>query len=418
MVKKNLLATLIKEKLAKPALTLLAPASLAILSIGQVNAAEATSIAEAVTEGKMKLDMNLRYEMVEQDNALKDADAFTLRTRLTYATADYYGFSSLVEFEDSRVVAGVDDYNNTLGKNPDYSVIADPETTELDQLFLKYKFKGFSVKGGRQVITFDNQRFVGHVGWRQDRQTFDGVMLDYQINDIFKIDYGYITQRNRIFAEEKDIDSKDSLINASLKTGFGTLSGYGYLLEVDNDTDNGLDTYGLRFAGSTDVGDIKVLYSAEYATQDSDSAGQSYSADYMSVEGGVGFSAITFKVGYELLGSDSGDYGFSTPLATLHGFNGWTDQFLTTPQQGLADLYASIGGKVLGGKWAVIYHEFEADESSALVDDLGSEIDAVFSVPVYDNYTLGIKYAAYSAGDVAAGKVDTDKVWLWANAKF
>ena len=418
MVKKNLLATLIKEKLAKPALTLLAPASLAILSIGQVNAAEATSIAEAVTEGKMKLDMNLRYEMVEQDNALKDADAFTLRTRLTYATADYYGFSSLVEFEDSRVVAGVDDYNNTLGKNPDYSVIADPETTELDQLFLKYKFKGFSVKGGRQVITFDNQRFVGHVGWRQDRQTFDGVMLDYQINDIFKIDYGYITQRNRIFAEEKDIDSKDSLINASLKTGFGTLSGYGYLLEVDNDTDNGLDTYGLRFAGSTHVGDIKVLYSAEYATQDSDSAGQSYSADYMSVEGGVGFSAITFKVGYELLGSDSGDYGFSTPLATLHGFNGWTDQFLTTPQQGLADLYASIGGKVLGGKWAVIYHEFEADESSALVDDLGSEIDAVFSVPVYDNYTLGIKYAAYSAGDVAAGKVDTDKVWLWANAKF
>ncbi len=416
MMRKNQLASLINKKLAKSALTLLAPASLALM--GQVHAAEATTIAEAVTEGKVKVDLNLRYEMVEQDNALKDADAFTLRTRLTYATADYYGFSSLVEFEDSRVVAGVDDYNNTLGKNPDYSVIADPETTELDQFFLKYNYEGFTAKGGRQVITFDNQRFVGHVGWRQDRQTFDGLMLEYKFNDVFKIDYGYITQRNRIFAEEKDIDSKDNLINAQLKTGFGTLSAYGYLLEEDTNIENGLDTYGVRFAGKTDIGDIKVLYSAEYATQDSDTAGQSYSADYMSVEGGIGLSMVTFKIGYELLGSDGGDYGFSTPLATLHGFNGWTDQFLTTPKQGLADLYASIGGNVIGGKWAVAYHEFDADESSAVVDDLGSEINAVFSVPFYDHYTVGVKYAAYSAGDVAAGKVDTDKGWVWFNAKF
>ncbi|WP_425596941.1 alginate export family protein [Shewanella japonica] len=415
-MRKNQLASFINKRLAKSALTIIAPASLALM--GQVHAAEATTIAEAVTEGKVKVDLNLRYEMVEQDNALKDADAFTLRTRLTYATADYYGFSSLVEFEDSRVVAGVDDYNDTLGNNPDYSVIADPETTELDQLFLKYQYEGFSVKGGRQVITFDNQRFVGHVGWRQDRQTFDGVMLEYKFNDMFQIDYGYITQRNRIFAEAKDIDSKDNLINAQLKTGFGTLSAYGYLLEEDTNIENGLDTYGLRFTGKADIGDIKLLYTAEYATQDSDTAGQSYSADYMSLEGGVGFSVVTFKVGYELLGSDGGDYGFSTPLATLHGFNGWTDQFLTTPKEGLADLYASIGGSVIGGKWAVAYHEFDADESSAAVDDLGSEINAVFSMPLYDHYTVGVKYASYSAGDVAAGKVDTDKAWVWFNAKF
>jgi hypothetical protein len=28
------------------------------------------------------------------------------------------------------------------------------------------------------------------------------------------------------------------------------------------------------------------------------------------------------------------------------------------------------------------------------------------------------KLASYSAGDSTAGKVDTDKVWLWLNAKF
>ena len=65
-----------------------------------------------------------------------------------------------------------------------------------------------------------------------------------------------------------------------------------------------------------------------------------------------------------------------------------------------------------------MYHDFTADESSATVDDLGDEIDAVFTLPIDKNYTIGVKYAVYSAGDTGAGKVDTDKVWLWANAKF
>ncbi len=376
------------------------------------------SLAEAVMAGKTKIDLNLRYEAVNQDNAKKDADALTLRTRVNYTTAEYYGVTGVVEFEDSRVVAGVDDYNNAIGKNGDYSVIADPETTELDQAYLQYKYAGLTAKGGRQVMTFDNHRFVGHVGWRQDRQTFDGVHLAYQLNDAAQLSYAYIDQRNRIFAEEKDINSKDNLLNASYKTGLGKLTGYGYLLEEDEGVSNSLDTFGLRFSGNTKFNDTKVIYSAEYATQDSESGGNDFSADYMMVEGGAELFGITAKLGYELLGSDNGNYGFSTPLATLHKFNGWSDRFLNTPTEGLADLYASVSGKLAGGKWAIIYHDFSADESSALVDDLGSEINAVYSRKFAKHYTLGLKYAGYSAGDAAAGKVDTDKVWFWVNAKF
>jgi hypothetical protein len=379
---------------------------------------QAEGLAEAITGGKTSLDANLRYESVSQDNALKDADALTLRTRLNYTTADYNGVIGVLEFEDSRVVAGVDDYNNTLGKNTDHSVIADPATTELDQAYLQYKYAGLTAKGGRQVMTLDNQRFVGDVGWRQDRQTFDAVYLSYQINDAAQIGYAYIDQRNRIFAEAKDINSKDNLLNASYKTGFGKLTGYAYLLEEDEGVSNGLDTYGLRFNGSTDVGETKLLYVAEYATQDADSAATSFSTDYMTLEGGAVFAGITAKLGYELLGSDNGDYGFATPLATLHKFNGWSDQFLNTPKEGLADLYASVSGKVAGGKFTLAYHEFSADESSTTVDDLGSEINAVYVIPIAKHYKVGVKYAGYFAGDSAAGKVDTDKVWVWASAKF
>ncbi len=377
--------------------------------------AEDSSIAEAVIDGKTKVNFNLRYEAVDQDNAKKDADALTLRTRLTYETGNVAGFSSLIEFEDSRNVLGVDGYNNTLGKNPTYSVIADPETTELDQLLLQYKMSSFTAKVGRQVVTRGNHRFVGHVGWRQDRQTFDGVTFAYQPIEALSLEYGYITKRNRIFAEAKDIDSKDHLLNASYKTSIGKIAAYSYLLEVDNSTDNGLDTYGLSFNGATDVGEQKISYKLEYATQDSDSATASYSTDYLVAELGTSFSGIGIKAGYELLGSDNGMIGFATPLATLHKFNGWTDQFLITPEEGLRDLYASIGGKLAGGKWAVIYHKFTADKASATVDDLGDEINAVYTKSFTKNYSAGIKFASYSAGDV---KADTDKIWLWGTAKF
>jgi hypothetical protein len=378
----------------------------------------ADSITDALTNGKTSVNLNLRYESVDQDNALKDADALTIRTRLSYATASVNGFSSLVEFEDSRSVLGVDDYNNTLGENSDYSVIADPETTELDQMLVQYQQKSFAIKAGRQVITMDNHRFVGHVGWRQDRQTFDGVTFAYQPIENLSVKYGYISQRNRIFAEGKDLDSKDHLINAAYKMDVGTIAAYGYLLEVDNNTENSLDTYGLRFNGSSLMGKQKLSYTFEYANQDAETATTSYSADYIFAELGTQFSGIGIKVGYELLGSDDGMYGFSTPLATLHKFNGWSDQFLGTPKEGLSDLYASVGGKIAGGKWAVIYHKFDADEASAAVDDLGSEIDAVYTKSFTKNYSMGVKLASYSAGDSTAGKVDTDKVWLWLNAKF
>jgi hypothetical protein len=378
-----------------------------------------SSIAEAVTNGKTKINLNLRYETVDQNNALKDANALTLRTRLTYETGAISGFSSLVEFEDSRTVLGVDDYNNTTGKNAGvYSVIADPETTELDQLLFQYKQGTFKANVGRQLITMDNHRFVGHVGWRQDRQTFDGITFTYAPVKNLTLEYGYITQRNRIFAEAKDIDAEDHLLHVSYKTAIGKVTGYGYLLEQDNGIKNSLDTFGIRLNGGTSIGKQKITYQLEYAQQDADSATTAYSADYMLAEIGTKFSGVGVKLGYELLGSDEGNYGFSTPLATLHKFNGWSDQFLVTPKEGLADLYASIGGKVAGGKWAVAYHKFDADEASVTTDDLGSEIDAVYSKRFTKNYTAGLKIAAYSVGDTTAGKVDTNKVWVWLNAKF
>lgn len=369
----------------------------------------AESITEALNTGTAYGDFRLRYEAVDQDNALKDASGLTLRSRLGYTTGSIGGLSATIELEDSRIVGGQDEFGG------DFSVIADPETTELDQFFVQYKTDTTTSKIGRQVINLDGQRFVGAVGWRQDRQTFDAFTIQAKPSEKLSLYYAYIGQRNRIFAETADLTSDDHLLNVSYQTSLGKLVGYGYFLDVDDGIDNARDTLGVSFSGAKKLDSVKLLYKAEYATQSFEDGGVDRDATYTHLEAGLQASYFTGKIGYEVLGSDDGNYGFTTELATLHKFNGWADQFLGTPTVGLVDTYFSAGFKLPVGKLSVIYHDFSADEGSL---DLGTEVDVAYGLKFGKQYNAGIKYAAYSAGDADAGKVDTDKLWLWVGASF
>lgn len=394
---------------------------LSVLAAGNLAADEHT-LAEAISGGEVYLNFNARYEFVDQDNALEDASALTLLTRFGYKTGSWNNFSAHVEFEDSRILLGVDEFSvpPTGFNTGEYSVIADPETTELDQAYLQYANRdtGLTLRLGRQIVSYDSQRFVGAVPWRQDWQTFDGVHAEYRGIDKLTIKAGHLYKRNRIFARDQDLDSSDNLIDVSYETPIGTLGGYAYLLEVDNGTNNALDTYGIRLAGKRALGDNKLSYKVEYATQDAESGANDFSADYLLAEAALAFAPVTIKLGMESLGTDDGQYGFATPLATLHKFNGWADLFLATPTAGLEDRYVAVSGKVQKFGYSVIYHDFVSDESVAGADDLGSEINLLVTRPIGDRYKLGLKYANYSAGSDAFSTIDTERAWMWLSAKF
>jgi hypothetical protein len=391
---------------------------LLIIAISHTAMASA-QMSKLFDEGKAAGNFNLRYESVNQSNALDDAQALTLSSKLSFTSGSVNGFSAMVEVEDVRIALGVDDYSvGPTGFNPGkYSVIADAETTELDQGFLQYSNDSFTAKLGRQVIVYDNHRFVGHVGWRQDRQTFDALSLTFTPIENLSLNYNFVDERRRIFSEDADIESNDHLLHADYKAPIGTITGYAYLLEEDN-TNNSIDTFGLRFSGSRELGGRNTSYLLEYATQESETGQAKFDADYLLLEGGLTLNAINTKIGYEVLGSDNRSYGFSTPLSTLHAHNGWADLFLGTPAQGLVDTYLNLSGKAGNINWSLIYHDYKADDSTSTVDDLGSEFDLQFVYPISGNYELGMKYASYSAGDVAAGKPDTDKFWFWFRLRF
>ena len=123
----------------------------------------------------------------------------------------------------------------------------------------------------------------------------------------------------------------------------------------------------------------------------------SISLNYYLGEAGLGFRGATAAVGYEVL-EGNGTIGFSTPLATLHIFQGWADVFLTTPTAGIEDFYVKAGyGFSLAAVFSrvtatVVYHDFSAEQGDA---DFGSEWDAQIEAALNANVTLGVKYAAY-----------------------
>ena len=363
---------------------------------------------EALTNGTVKLNARARYEFADFDNFDENSNAATLRTRLGYLTGDWNGLQGYVELEDVR--AADDEAYNAAGLNGvfDRPVIADPEVTELNQLWASYALPtgegelSLNAKVGRQGINLDDQRFVGTVGWRQDNQTFDAGVVSTDLGiEGFNATYGFLNQINRIFGEELDFDSESHIVNVSYKLGgYGKLTGFAYLLDFENAALNSSDTFGVRFAGDRALNDdLKLLYQASWAfQQDAGDNPVDYEAIY--VLGDVALEAKglgTVGVGYELLGSDDGLFGFRTPLATLHKFNGFADQFLVTPNGGLQDFYVYLKAGFLpkGTKALVAFHVFEPDEGDA---DFGTEFDGVVSHKINDHLTAGAK-AAFFLGD-------------------
>ena len=190
-----------------------------------------------------------------------------------------------------------------------------------------------------------------------------------------------------------------------------TLAGFAYLFDLSNANGppNANATYGFDYQGKLEA----LTLSAAVARQ-SDYADNpaSYDALYYMVQGVANVGALTLTGAYEVLGSDDGNAGFRTPVATLHKFQGWTDRFLATPAAGVRDLWFSVAGKVGDATVTGVFHDFQADEGGA---DYGSELGLAITYPLRDNLSFLFKTAQYSADEHAA---DITKLWLMLDWKW
>ena len=206
--------------------------------------------------------------------------------------------------------------------------------------------------------------------------------------------------------------------NLSTQTPIGKLSTFAYLVDQDEMAMQGYrlssQSYGVRLDGTQPLGKARLAYQLSYARQsDWHRNPNNYAADYYLADVAIDFEGPRVGVGYEILGADNGTAltSFQTPLATGFKFQGWADKFLTTPPDGVRDLYASAGWgwKAVGPLKAVtlqaVYHDYRSDRASR---SYGDEINLLASAKL-GKLSAAARYAHYNADTFAT---DTDKFWL------
>ena len=96
------------------------------------SAEEAASPWDAIVSGRATLNLRPRYEYADQ--AGKDiGEAATLRTLAGWKSNAWNGLSGTIELIDVGRLN--DDYNDNLNGKTRYPVIADPDNTDINQLF-------------------------------------------------------------------------------------------------------------------------------------------------------------------------------------------------------------------------------------------------------------------------------------------
>ena len=385
-----------------------------VLAVGVVPADEAEKILEDSTP---TLDIRYRVEQVDDDGVLEKATASTIRTRLGFKTGMWNKMNAFVEMEDVRPI-GADQFNSTINGKSDYAVVADPESTELNRAWIGYQPNDqMLLKLGRQRIVRDKGRLIGNVGWRQNEQTFDAITMSAK-NDQGSVWGGWLARANRIFGDQhpnpvnRQFELQAFVTEVEWNSPIGKVAVIGQFLEFENAPALSHRNIGLRLLGKKKAGEKTTFnYRAQYVDQDSyKDADPDNEAEYIALTGGVTVGKWDGSLNYELLSGD-GSYAFMRPLATLHAYNGWADRFLTTPADGLQDIFVALNRKI--GKWSVgaRYHTFDADEGTV---DYGSELGFIAKLPFSKRCLALFKYADYSGDGTLP---DTQKIWLSVEVK-
>lgn len=361
---------------------------------------------------QLEWDARVRHEQVDNDAFAHDARADTLRLRLGLRAqfgSDWSGF-----VESAGVAAADGRYNSGANGHTQYPGITDPRGGELNQAYIAWQDNSFGGRAGRQRLLFDNQRWIGNSGWRQHEQTFDALAVQWVPTSDWSVRYAWLDRVHRVagrdalnpLARERKLDTH--LLNVAFKRGTQQWSGYAYLHEDRDLATASSATCGLRWVGKPAVGFGWTLEGArqtDYANNP-----QHFAHSYWLVEPTWTQAGITAKLGWERLGGN-GHHALQTPLATLHAFNGWDDQFNATPDGGLDDRHASIGGKLArkgaGAKfgWTLAWHDYRADRGG----HYGSEWNASLGYPIAPGLEALAKLADYRADGY--GRDDT-RFWL------
>jgi len=438
----------------------LAPIAL-LMTVQAASADELESLGAALGGGKTNFATQYRYESVETPtNQAGQAKAQTLGTRLGYETGAYHDLAVNVQVQGVWSNKQFHDGQKDGNSRTDLNSVNDPGGVGVNSAHLIYRgIADTTIRQGRQIIRYDDDRWVGNVDWRQNWQSFDATSVTNNSLADTTVKAAYVTNVNRPSGDGATVNAsgisngnthmKSTLLNINNKSvSFADIVAYSYRLDYTNqsnanastgapNTFGSTDTTGLKLAKEgIDVAGYKFGWVAEMANQKNFRLNTaSYNARYTNINANLGGSLGNIKIGQEVLGSDN-SRSVQTPLSTLFAFNGWADKFLVTPTTGLKDSYIKARSNAMGIVYGADFHQFKSDVGSV---GLGRELDLIAEKQLDKNFAVGARAARYKAdtgttgtgsgNGVAANSVananaggvylvDTNKMWLYGSYKF
>ncbi|WP_103924884.1 alginate export family protein [Algoriphagus boritolerans] len=338
----------------------------------------------------------------------KPAAFVTQRSRLNFAYQDpklkvYFSVQDVSTWGDTQQLA-ISDGNNSFS---------------LFQAWLGYSFtENWSMKLGRQTLSYDDQRILGEVDWAMQGRFHDAAMFSYFKNG-FKTDFAlaFNQENQRTDGSAYTINGLYSykvmqMLHAKKSWEKGAISllflNNGFQKFTDEPSPRPDGVYYRQTTGTFFTFPVSALTftgSAYIQTGKSTPTSDLSAYQYM-LEAKYQPRKVAFVLGYEVLsGSDqsaeSKSNSFFPLYGTNHKFNGYMDLFYVgnhANQVGLNDLYANtLIPTGQNSSLAAHLHFFSAN--AELIDNqsgyLGSELDLVFTKTIAKNVKMNLGYSQF-----------------------
>lgn len=364
-----------------------------------------SSLDAALAQAKLHLEVRGRYEHVADEAGDKTANAPTLRTVLGLTTAPLAGLSATLAFANVTAI-GSERYNSGLNGLTQYASVKDPGQTQVLQGYLS----GYGFKIGRQILSFDNQRFIGPGAWSQMPKSFTATIFE---NATWiphaEFTLGHLFRIHTSLGQNREINGDIARIRWSPDARLA-LTPFWYGVEEPTAPTTSYQHLGLRGDGAWQW----LTYEASVAQQRSYRDGLTPRRMYrMGALGAKGATWSARAVDERL------EDGFQTPLSSLHGFYGWSDRLGTTPAGGLVDRYLQGTVKVHSIKGEVQVHRFTSEATGLR---FGQELDASLEWQAVKRLSLLVAIGRYvgHAGAPSAGSLNKNlsKFWVMTTYRF
>ncbi|MDA3892587.1 MAG: alginate export family protein [Salinivirgaceae bacterium] len=331
----------------------------------------------------------------------------TQRTRLNALFASEK-FESYVSLQDVRLWGADNNYKSS-------GVYGNTESLSLNQAWTKFEFKkDLSIKIGRQLFAYDDQRVISSRNWNDYQVTYDALLFEYKKEKhLFNLGLTYNAQsKNDMFYPEQKFKTFDFLY---YKHQLDKLSFSGIAIITGNtisDTTQQVyyrGTYGANIIYKHQLSNIRTsLYYQHNLTE----IGERTSAYCFSLFGEYEFLkhlniglGIDYLSGNDETSEEITNTQFDLLYGRRHSWYGYMDYFSTTPEQGLQDCMLKIRYNFfqkmsLNIDWHYFLlsaDRYDVTNASALVSrQLGQEIDLKLNWDFYSGATFECGYSFYN----------------------